>query len=233
MEIYAIIISRVNSACDKNSLCWLIQINIFATVAIRILARSRCNSNYILTNVIVPRGTGIFDNSGAIIRNGFRSFLNSGSRFISCPHLLWNRRSLPIIRESRASRPGKFPASSGGNNVTGCRWVSFPTYSQVVVSRPASLISHRRSGCHRCSTTIFSLSLFRPLSFPLSSISFYTIVVYLIVDFPSICSLRIFLYLPAHYGILYRSAVSGVRVDRGLSVRYFDRLGRMGKGVSV
>lgn len=137
--------------------------NIFATVAIRILARSRRNSNYILTNVIVPRGTGIFDNSGAIIGNGFRSFLNSGSRFISCPHLLWNRRSLSIIRESRASRLGKFPASSGGNNVTGCRWVSFPTYSQVVVSRPDLSSS---IGIHQCSTTIssVSLSLFLDLS---------------------------------------------------------------------
>lgn len=211
-------------------LCWFIQINIFAAVAIRILARSRRNSNYILANVIVPRGTGIFDNSGAIIGNGFRSFLNSGSGFISCPHLLWNRQSLPIIRESRASRLGKFLASSGGNNVTGCRWVSFPTYSQVVVSRPDSLISHRRSGCHR---RPFSLSLFLGLSLSHSHLSHSTIIVYLIVDFPSICSLRIFLYLPAHYGILYRSTVSGVRVDRGLSVRYFDRLGRMGKGVSV
>lgn len=48
----------------------------------------------------------------------------------------------------------------GGNNVTGCRWVSFPTYSQVVVSRPPSLISRRRRSVPPMLSDD-SLSLFR------------------------------------------------------------------------
>jgi len=170
--------------------------------------------------------TGIFDNSVAIIGNGFHSFLNSDSRFISCPHLLWNRRPHTIVRGvAQASRPGKFPAASGWWEQCYRMQMSLISHllSEIVV-RPLPLPFPLRWSLtiadryHRCLTMI-SLSLFSgPTPLTLIHLTLCTIVACLTDTFLSICPLRVFLYLPAHYGILYRSAVPDERVDRGLSV---------------
>lgn len=110
--------------------------------------------------------TGIFDNSVAIIGNDFRSFLNSGSRFISCPHLLWNGAT-PYHRP-RAARITTGKVSRGwrmvGTMLPDADESHFPpTLGDRRPSPPppllCSLISHRRrSRCHRCLTIILFLS---------------------------------------------------------------------------
>lgn len=188
----------------------------------------RHNSNYILTNQL-NRGRGIFNNSGAIIGNGFRGFLNSGSRFISCLHLLWNRRSHPIIRGSRASRLGKFPA--GARRWEQCYRMQMSLISHLLSGRrlPASLVDLSSSpiGTQRrfslsLSLCFISVCVFYP---SLSFIPSCTVVACLTVASLSICPICAFLYQPAPVRDSLSPVVSNVRIDHGLSAG-FDRLDR-------
>jgi len=101
----------------------------------KILAQNRCNLNYILTNQL-NREREISTIPGQLSETvsaaSWTVALDSFPVF-TCFEI----GDLPIpSSKGRAHHNWEsfLRMVDGGNNVTGCRWVSFPTYSQVVVS---------------------------------------------------------------------------------------------------